>query len=1049
MCLDCKLNLRLIRRMVNKLRQALDANPSIPQTPISPVGKQASDISIRSSTKEFEGFLRLANLLAVSSPIKPLTLFVGNPRSLRRCPNLLEAKRLRNDIEANLRRTRLPGSYAEETPTLLASYIERLTSAKQVIDRRIGELGGQQVSNELLPPSSNNTLTLRDVLQQPGAMSFFMEFMDRRNRVILPQFFLTVEGLKDPLEESSVQDDTFLPTTAKDASFQIDAKAAQALRDDVRLLLSAFLHTKAIIVSTNILDALESFNEQEGSRLGQGMPKALYTSIRHRIFSAQTEIYDEMNENDWPTFQRSDLYIKAIAEMPRLTLHATRSDKMQTSVARARALSQGQEGVSSTASSTKKNGVYKVSSVANRYNSGRSDVSYRSVSEEPVARAEPNTPFKSDEIDFLTGATSRFTDNLAAERSPLFAEDSDMQASADSDLFGDSEAETVEQRETMTAIQEALTSILEDDTRNSSVARPTSPVSLRSRESTSSPPVRHQLWKRATSPVLTNSNEPNIAITSSRPLLGKSQMRGRTASDHSQQDGRGSEVDVDDRLSDDEGMSSSALRLATPGNLQLPAEIEKIDARIEKLKNQEMVLTTLLRKAELTGNNEETKILLKSIDALRREVSELSFQQRQFKAQADENKLLPGRTAVNIAGTTVGQSQGKEFALYLVEVRQLAEDGKTQISGWLVTRRFSEFVALHTALKEKLPKVKSLDLPQKRIVTSMSNSLLHQRKQGLAKYLQSLITIPGALANRDVRAFLSRQDISLVQPSTNSAIALLGSEIFPGQGVIRNLFRTVTSGMDDMFGGPSMLDAIILRLSQQAADFAGSLTPSVQSEDLISSILGGLTGVSPGREGTDKDEVDLLSIPSDMQPVEGEGLTSFTSPIANFLVEVFDLKEKGSWLRRQAVVIILQQVLGGTIERKVREAVTISLSGDALATHINMLKELMWPEGKMRPPAPVRNAEDKLHTREAAFRKLTYLMPGQLAKSIMQARREADLDFRTADVAASLIGRSNARRGARRVFAMIQNRRLLQHLIYTLLDDVSLKTFILRVRSAD
>lgn len=179
-----------------------------------------------------------------------------------------------------------------------------------------------------------------------------------------------------------------------------------------------------------------------------------------------------------------------------------------------------------------------------------------------------------------------------------------------------------------------------------------------------------------------------------------------------------------------------------------------------------------------------------------------------------------------------------------------------------------------------------------------------------------------------------------------------------------------------------MLDAIILRLSQQAADFAGTLTPSVQSEDLISSILGGFSSTPSGRTGSPgEDQVDLLAMSSDLQPVDGEGLTSFTAPIANFLVEVFDLKEKGSWLRRQAIVIILQQVLGGTIERKVREAVTLSTSGDALAPHINMLKEIMWPGGKMRPPSPPRSAEEKLETREAAFRKLTYLMPGNICAS--------------------------------------------------------------------
>jgi sorting nexin-25 len=36
-----------------------------------------------------------------------------------------------------------------------------------------------------------------------------------------------------------------------------------------------------------------------------------------------------------------------------------------------------------------------------------------------------------------------------------------------------------------------------------------------------------------------------------------------------------------------------------------------------------------------------------------------------------------------------------------------------------------------------------------------------------------------------------------------------------------------------------------------------------------------------------------------------------------------------------------------------------------------------------------------------------------------------------------MIGRSNARRGARRIFAVLQNRRLNQHIAYTIIDEVS------------
>jgi len=46
------------------------------------------------------------------------------------------------------------------------------------------------------------------------------------------------------------------------------------------------------------------------------------------------------------------------------------------------------------------------------------------------------------------------------------------------------------------------------------------------------------------------------------------------------------------------------------------------------------------------------------------------------------------------------------------------------------------------------------------------------------------------------------------------------------------------------------------------------------------------------------------------------------------------------------------------------------------------------------------------------------------------------LTIATADLAANMIGRSNARRGARRIFAVLQNRRLNQHIVYTIIDEV-------------
>ena len=53
------------------------------------------------------------------------------------------------------------------------------------------------------------------------------------------------------------------------------------------------------------------------------------------------------------------------------------------------------------------------------------------------------------------------------------------------------------------------------------------------------------------------------------------------------------------------------------------------------------------------------------------------------------------------------------------------------------------------------------------------------------------------------------------------------------------------------------------------------------------------------------------------------------------------------------------------------------------------------------------------------------------------------------DLAANMIGRTNARRGARRIFAVLQNRRLNQHIAYTIIDEVRSSTFLLVGSIAD
>jgi len=206
----------------------------------------------------------------------------------------------------------------------------------------------------------------------------------------------------------------------------------------------------------------------------------------------------------------------------------------------------------------------------------------------------------------------------------------------------------------------------------------------------------------------------------------------------------------------------------------------------------------------------------------------------------------------------------------------------------------------------------------------------------------------------------------------------------------------------------------------------------IEIKDLGKKAKKGAVRVGSQEDGEDDQEEEgeyesddrLLDLTSNFRPIEGELLTPFTQPITNFLIEIFELNDQHQWLRKQGIVMILQQILGGTIERKFRESVAEVLDDEHLSQLIGSLESALWfPDdladstqaGQLRPRPPGRSIEEKLMTCDGAYRKLSAIIP---------------------DYAASILGRSNARLATRRCFSMFQNRRLNKHLIYTILDQV-------------
>lgn len=154
-----------------------------------------------------------------------------------------------------------------------------------------------------------------------------------------------------------------------------------------------------------------------------------------------------------------------------------------------------------------------------------------------------------------------------------------------------------------------------------------------------------------------------------------------------------------------------------------------------------------------------------------------------------------------------------------------------------------------------------------------------------------------------------------------------------------------------------------------------------------------------------------------------------TDIIVDIFQEVFQLKEKNNWLRRGAVLLIVQQLFGGTVDRRVTEQVKWVFSRENVIYVLERIKESLWPGGKwwsssaaegqqkqqQQPPAP-RTIEEKLRSKLKAKGNVVQLVPELLG---------------------GVVGRQNAKRGAERLFFILQNRRLNQHLIYKLFDELS------------
>lgn len=312
-------------------------------------------------------------------------------------------------------------------------------------------------------------------------------------------------------------------------------------------------------------------------------------------------------------------------------------------------------------------------------------------------------------------------------------------------------------------------------------------------------------------------------------------------------------------------------------------------------------------------------------------------------------------------------------------------------ASWAVPRRYSEFHELHHRLRLRYPSVRHLEFPRRRMVMKLQRDFLHKRRVALEAYLQQLLLLPEVCRSRDLRAFLSQR--AIVSSDENSREG-------ENKDIVTRIYNSVADGMDDFLGNIAVLDQL-----------------STAGQNLISAATNQLSSPQPGLGS--EDSVTAAEAEAELNAFEDRELEPFVKPICDIFLEVFELTRGNNWLRGRAVVVVLHQLLGGTIERKVRENAKSYIQDESLLRYISLVRDTMWPNGKLRE-SKVRSQSEKLKSRTEASVMLATLIP---------------------DLAASVVGRANAQAAARRLFAVTNNQRLNVHLIYTILDEIVLILF--------
>ncbi|MGH0132761.1 UNVERIFIED_CONTAM: hypothetical protein FKN15_049964 [Acipenser sinensis] len=316
---------------------------------------------------------------------------------------------------------------------------------------------------------------------------------------------------------------------------------------------------------------------------------------------------------------------------------------------------------------------------------------------------------------------------------------------------------------------------------------------------------------------------------------------------------------------------------------------------------------------------------------------------------------------------------GKTYALYAITVFRKNPDGSEDT--WKTYRRYSDFHDFHMRLTEQFENLTSiLKLPGKKTFNNMDKDFLEKRKKDLNAYIQLLLNPEMMKAYAPLALYLCD---FLENKAYNKGKGDFARKMDTFVNPLRNSMRNVSNAVKAI---PDSLAEGMTKVSDNMGKMSEKL-----GQDLKQSIF----------------KVD------DNIPLRVMLL---------LMDEVFDLKERNQWLRRN-IKNLLQQLIratyGDTINRKIVDHVDLMTSPEQVADHVKHFRDAFWPNGILAETPPRRDKAIRMRTRVAAKTNLLGIMPDELKH---------------------IIGADTTRKGILRVFEMFQHNQLNRRLVYVFIE---------------